>query len=259
MRKSRVNVGDTFLNTKYGQYEIIDKDVKIGKVKVKFSNTGGIFSFHVSEVYKNKVKDYLYPSVFGVGFLGEETVNSCDPIKNTIISIWNGMLHRCYNPKYIEVRPTYAECSSSLDWRNQVNFKSWFLKQIENGFYQEGWELDKDLLVRGNKIYSSDTCVFLPQRLNQLLQVKKQSKYNWLPGVNFEKSRGKFKAEVNFNGKRYYLPRRETELECFLDYKELKEKLVREDAENWKGQIDPRAYEALRNYSLDWVLEDYRK
>lgn len=259
MRKSRVNVGDVFNNDKYGPYEILFKNIAERKVTVKFLNTGGIFDFNTAVIYTNSVKDYLYPSVYGVGCLGESTVNSGDPLKNTIILTWKGMMGRCYNPQYSENRPTYVECVTSQSWTNQVNFKAWFIKQIANGYYQDGWELDKDLLFRQNKIYSEETCVFLPQRLNQLQQVKKDSEYNWLPGVNFDKSRGKFKSEVNFDGKRHYFPRRETEMESFLEYKELKEKLVRADAENWKGIIDPRAYESLKNYSLDWVLEGYKE
>lgn len=249
-----VNISDVFTN-KYGPYQVLSK--AYGKTKVKFLKTGFECEFYDVVVRKNQAKDYMIPTVCGVGYYGAPTVNDKDPIKLAVTKLWLGMIQRCYEEGYGEKFPAYSKCSVISDWHNLQNFKAWVKQQTSLGFYQEGWELDKDLLVRGNKVYSPDTCVFLPGRLNQLQQVKKNSHYNFLPGVNFDKEKNKFKAEVNFNGKRYYLPRNESELECFLSYKELKEKLVREDAENWKGKIHPSAYESLKNYSLDWILEDY--
>ena len=254
MTKVIINVGDVFTN-KYGEYKVISK--LAGKTKVKFSATGFECEFYDVVVRKNQVKDYMVPTVHGVGYYGAPTINDKDPIKNTITKLWVGILTRCYEEGYSDKFPAYANCTVGKEWHNLQNFKSWVLDQIDQGYYQEGWELDKDLLVQGNKVYSPETCVFLPGRLNQLQQVKKKSQYNYLPGVNFDNEKSKFKAEVSFNGKRYYLPRNESELECFLSYKQLKEKLVQADAENWKGKIQPKAYESLKNYSLDWILEEY--
>lgn len=254
MNKVIVSIGDVFEN-KYGQYKVISK--LAGKTKVKFFTTGFECDFYDVIVRKNQVKDYMIPTVHGVGYYGAPTVNDCDDTKKTVTKLWLGMMTRCYDQNYSAAFPAYANCSVIEDWHNLQNFKAWVVDQISQGFYQEGWELDKDLLTQGSKLYSPETCVFLPGRLNQLQQVKKKSQYNYLPGVNFDKQKNKFKAEVNFNGKRYYLPRSESELECFLSYKHLKEQLVQNDAENWKGKIQPRAYECLKNYSLDWILEEY--
>lgn len=249
-----VNVGDVFTN-KYGTYKVISKFA--GKTKVKFLATGFECEFYDVIIRKNQAKDYMVPTVSGVGYYGAPTINDQDPIKLVITKLWLGMIQRCYEEGCAERFPAYAGCSVVPEWHNLQNFKVWVIKQMNLGFYQQGWELDKDLLVHGNKVYGPENCVFLPGRLNQLQQVKKNSQYNYLPGVNFDKQKNKFKAEVNFDGKRYYLPRKESELECFLDYKRLKEKLVQTDAENWKGKIHPRAYESLKNYSLDWILEEY--
>lgn len=254
MKSSRVNVGDTF-QSKYGPYEILEKSK--GKILIKFIDTGTVHNFHESVVYRNEVKDHMYPSVYGIGYLGAPIVADQDPLRIFIKNVWRGIFSRCYDTTKQNQKHTYRDCTVDKEWHNLQNFKSWCLIQMNSGFYQEGWELDKDLLIRGNKTYGPKTCVFLPERLNQLLQVKKNSEYNWLPGVNYDKARKLFKSEVNFDGKRYYLPRRQTELESFLDYKELKEKLVQADAENWKDKIHPRAYDSLKNYSLDWVLEEY--
>ena len=255
MINKNVNVGDIFTN-KYGDYQVISKSN--GKTKVRFIETGFECEFYDVIIRKNQAKDYMMPTVQGVGYYGAPTINDQDPVKLLITKVWKGMIDRCYDSSLLKNRPAYRDSTVDQGWKNLQNFKDWFIAQIDSGYYQDGWELDKDLIVQGNKVYSSERCVFLPGRLNQLQQVKKESENNWLPGVNFDKSRVKFKSEVNFDGVRYGLPRRDTELESFMDYKQLKEKLVREDAENWKGIIHPKAYEALKNYSLDWVLEEYK-
>lgn len=247
-------VGMVIKNDKYGYYEILES--KREKVTVKFLVTGGVYDFHPSVVSQNRVKDYMMPTFYDVGYLERPTKNIRDPISNKGLFIWAGMLKRCYNNDLV-ARPNYEGCRASEKWKSYYNFYLWYKVQVDKGFYQPGYQLDKDLLVIGNKLYSEDTCVFSPFQLNSLLQVKVRSEGNYLPGVNFDKSRSKFKSEVNFKGKRYYGVRRETELEAFLDYKTVKEQLVREEGAKWKGLLPDRAVDSLMNYSLDWILEEY--
>lgn len=257
LRKSKVNIDDVFYHPVYGEYKILKKCTLKERVDVQFFKTGFIGQFFYSVVAKNNVVDPLVPTLYGKGFYGALTINDQDPFKIYLHSIWRGVLERCYNNSIaLDHRPTYAGCFMNDAWHNLQNFKVWVKEQCDQGFFKSSYELDKDLLKVGNKEYGPDTCVFLPQRLNSQLQVKKKSEYNYLPGVNFDKDRNKFKSEVNFGGKRYYLPRRDTEIESFYDYKDLKEKLVREDSSNWVGLINPKAVHALENYSLDWVLGD---
>ena len=68
--------------------------------------------------------------------------------------VWTHMLERCYDVKRQERQPTYKDCSVSTEWLTFSVFKSWMEKQDF-----EGKQLDKDLLIEGNKIYSAETCV----------------------------------------------------------------------------------------------------
>lgn len=77
---------------------------------------------------------------------------------------WSRMLGRCYSPGYLALYPTYQDCSVDPDWLRFSNFKKWMDAQR-----WQGMVLDKDLLVLGNKIYSPETCLFIPAWINSLL------------------------------------------------------------------------------------------
>lgn len=68
------------------------------------------------------------------------------------------------------------------DWLTFSNFKAWMEQQD-----WEGKELDKDILVKGNQVYGPDTCVFVPRRLNTLLNTQRLINKNSLLGVNYSK------------------------------------------------------------------------
>ena len=116
----------------------------------------------------------------------------------------------------------------------------------------DGFELDKDLLTKGNKVYSETTCVFLPQEINTLLVKNTASRGEHLIGVYWSKTNKAFIAQINKNkGMQEKLGLFKTELEAFNAYKEAKESFIKEQANNWKSQIDIRAYNALMNYQVE--------
>ena len=133
-------------------------------------------------------------------------------------------------------------------------FYEWRHSQI--GFDNDGngnpFQLDKDLLVKGNKVYSENVCVFIPSEINSLLINNTASRGEHLIGVNWCKTKKAFKAQVCKNkGNQEHLGYFKTELEAFNAYKTAKESFVKEQAEKWQSQIDPRAYEALMNYTVE--------
>lgn len=153
--------------------------------------------------------------------------------------VWKGMLTRCYSSKYHERRPTYLGCSVFQEWLTFSNFRAW----METQDYI-GKELDKDILFKGNKIYSPQTCVFVPANVNLLLTDCINKRGNYLIGVCWNKTVGKFQADCrDGSGKRVYLGCYTTELEAHLAWKACKHKIACKLAE---GQSDPRVAEALR-------------
>ena len=108
------------------------------------------------------------------------------------------------------------------------------------------------MLVKGNKVYSEDSCVFIPKEINSLLIKREALRGEYLIGVCWYKRDKVFVAQVNKNkGKQEYLGYFNTEIEAFNAYKQAKESFVKEQANKWKSQIDIRAYNALMNYTVD--------
>ena len=169
-------------------------------------------------------------------------------------TLWSNMLSRCYGSKTQARQPTYEGCKVSDNFKSYEYFYEWCHSQIGfgNGGNGNPFHLDKDLLIRGNKIYSENTCVFLPKEINSLLTKREALRGKHLIGVSWKKANNAFVATVNKNkGKSEYLGYFKTELEAFNAYKQAKEAFVKEQASKFKSQIDPRAYNALMNYTVE--------
>ena len=160
------------------------------------------------------------------------------------------MLERCYSDTYKKKNPTYIDCKVSDNFLHYEYFYEWCYKQA--GFDNKGWHLDKDLLVKGNKVYSEDTCVFIPREINSLLTKRDNNRGKHLIGVCWNNTNKVFVARVSKNkAKSWYLGSFKKEIEAFNAYKTAKETFIKEQAEKWKDKIDYRAYKALMNYEVN--------
>lgn len=161
-------------------------------------------------------------------------------------NLWAAMLVRCYDTKYHEKNTTYIGCSVSDNFKKFSYFYEWCNLQI--GFNIESYQLDKDLLCKGNKIYNENSCVFLPSIVNSML-IKCDSSRGDLP-IGVSKSGNNFIAKCRKYGTRKYIGTFDTPELAFNAYKTFKEAHIKELAEKYKGTIDPRAYQALLNYEV---------
>ena len=219
-------------------------------VEIQFVNTGFETSVQLTNLRNGKVKDPYSPSVFGVGITGTKYQPTINGVNTKEYGLWCNMLRRCYSDSFKKKQPTYEGCEVGDKFKSYEYFYEWCHIQI--GFANKDWHLDKDLLIKGNKVYSENTCVFLPHEINQILVKRTASRGEHLIGVNWDKTNKAFKARVNKNkGKSEHLGLFKTELEAFNAYKKAKEAFVKEQANKFKSQIDPRAYEALMNYKVE--------
>ena len=219
-------------------------------VEIQFLKTGYETVARLDHIKSGEVKDPYVPSVCGVGILGAKYPSKVNGRITKEYTLWQSMLQRCYNSAYKNKHPTYEGCEVSDKFKSYEYFYEWYHSQI--GFDNQGWHLDKDLLVKGNKVYSESTCVFIPQEINSLLVKRAASRGEYLIGVSWNKTKKSFIARVNKNkGKRENLGYFKTEVEAFNAYKQAKESFVKEQAEKWKSQIDERAYNALMSYTVE--------
>lgn len=171
--------------------------------------------------------------------------NSChEDYYNT----WRSMLDRTLGDVYKKKYPTYAECSVCEEWLTLSNFKRWF-EAPENG-YQDGYHIDKDILIKGNKVYSPQTCCFVPPSIN-LLFVHKKKRNNMPAGVTLKANR--FTSQVHIDGEKIYLGCYATPEEAFNVYKDVKERHIKSVAESYfkEGKITKKVYDALMKYEVE--------
>lgn len=143
---------------------------------------------------------------------------------------WMDMLRRITDK---EKFPSYIGCSVCDEWLKFSNFKNWMEKQD-----WQGKELDKDLLFKGNKIYSPKTCLFIDKSVNRFLVESMKTKGNLPTGVNFHKASGKYQAQCSeFAKNRKYLGIFNTPEEAFSVYWLHKQKLALELAEQQKDEV----------------------
>ncbi|ADP02600.1 hypothetical protein GECvBMG_gp243c [Salmonella phage GEC_vB_MG] len=108
---------------------------------------------------------------------------------HTAYKDWHNMINRCYSGKY----PSYHGVVVVDKWHYFMNFHTWWCNN-----YQQGYALDKDLLVEGNKAYGPDTCIYIPVWLNSY--ISRNGKH--ARGVTFDKKLCKFKAQRSKNDPR---------------------------------------------------------
>ncbi len=158
------HVGGIFPTNKSGNLEIT-KYINANSVEVAFCDTGFETVARMTSIRNGSVKDFLRKSVFGVGFVGvgEHKVKLDGKISDSY-RCWSGMLGRCYSVSESAGNPTYKDCTVHPDWHNFQTFAKWYHENYPNdgGRYQ----LDKDILVEGNKIYGPETCMFVSHKAN---------------------------------------------------------------------------------------------
>ena len=110
--------------------------------------------------------------------------------------VWCNMITRCYNKNSKLKYPSYKDCYVCDEWLTFSNFKSWMGQQD-----WEGKELDKDILFKGNKVYSPDTCIFVSRKLNTLLISSSPTRGKYPLGVSYHKRDCNYHVRCCLDGK----------------------------------------------------------
>ena len=167
--------------------------------------------------------------------------------KSQSYKLWFDMIRRCYNTRPFE--PSYESCVVCEEWLTFSKFNKWF--EECKGERANSYHLDKDILVKGNKTYSPQTCCFVPQEINKLL-TKRQHCRGSLP-IGVTTRRGKYYANLSKPKKRIYLGQFNSKEDAFQAYKLAKEQYIKELAEKYfqEGKITRKVYNALMKYEVE--------
>lgn len=192
--------------------------------------------------------------MYGLGVRGLDCPVSKNNKHLKEYKLWTSMLLRCTENLWSKCH-TYTGVTCSDNFKDYSFFFEWCHRQVGFGnkdSFGRHWQLDKDLLVKGNKVYSENICVFIPQRINALLVKCNTARGKYPVGVYLNKVSGKFQAYCrDSESKRLHLGSFTTPQEAFQAYKVFKESLVKKVAEDYKNLIDNRVYQALMNYEVN--------
>lgn len=157
------------------------------------------------------------------------------------------MLERCQPGGWQQRnKPAYIGCEVHPDFIKFQDFAAWCNTQI--GFGKESFQLDKDILLSGNKVYGPDTCCFVPKIINQLMIKNERNRGEYPIGVTYHKQRQKYVAEYSVDGRNIKLGRFDSVDDASMAYRLSKTKYIRDVAGQYKDSIDPRVYAALIGY-----------
>lgn len=198
------------------------------------------------------------PTVFNKGIVGDMHNKIPQMAKSKEYSSWYLILERCYCNTVHDKRPKYKECTICDEWLYFENFYQWLHKQSNYDVWSKlpYSAVDKDILIKGNKIYSPQTCCLVPYNVNTLF-VKNDAKRGELPlGVRYHKVINKFTSQYSdpFNNNRIqYIGNFETPEEAFYAYKKEKERVIKQVAEDeyLKGTISKKCYDAMIKYQIE--------
>lgn len=143
--------------------------------------------------------------IYGVGINDYKGKIKIDGKDLKSYKTWLRMLERCYSEKYINKHPTYKNCKVCKEWLYFSNFKVWFDENYNNNLHiKYKLCLDKDLLsTKDNKIYSPQTCIFLPQKVNKFLAHEYLNNTSGYSGVVWVKNDKKYVARIqNFDNQK---------------------------------------------------------
>lgn len=247
--------GETNKNNQGILMKIIDYKDSLNVV-VEFQDST---CYTTTVTYKNfiegSVLNPFIPTIYGVGVFGNKY-----PSNTKEYYTWMGVLERSFDEKYKERNPTYKDVICCDEWLSFENFCEWLHSQenFEKWYDLKLSAIDKDILIKGNKIYSPDTCCLVPQNVNALFIKRNFGRGEFPIGVSLNKSNKTSKIyEAHCNdgyGISRHLGTFKTPEEAFyLGYKPYKENLIKKisQEEYKKGNITKKCYEAMMNYIVE--------
>lgn len=212
-------------------------------------------STRYDDFLNGQVKNPYHKSVCNVGMVGIKYPISENSKHTKEYESWSRMLRRCFDEKTKEKNPSYKNVTCCDKWLYFENFYEWLHSQenFDKWLNGERWHIDKDILVKGNKVYSPETCCLVPININSLFTKCDNARGDLLIGVSKNGSGFQAWCSNPITNEHENLGTYQTQEESFCVYKIRKEGLIKQVAELEynKGNITKRCYEAMMNYEVE--------
>lgn len=258
MARPSVFVGFENVSKVGEHYKVIEyKNAK--EVTVCFSD-GTIIVRAAKEILSGSIKNPNSLSVYGIGKFGQGEFKSKDQSTGKSkftgqYQLWIGMLTRCYCESEIIKHPTYKDCYVCDEWLNYQKFAKWtttqrFFNVADTSSDGRSMALDKDLLVPNNKVYSPDTCCFLPNKINCAIGGKLSGDKKLPSGVYWHKASNSYTSSIQVDGVQVHLGCFKDPEEAFKTFCTHKQQQIRSLADEYRDLLCDRAYQALLNYNI---------
>lgn len=248
-------IGEKNINTQGCLMKIIEY-INAQNIIVEFQDEykARIKTSYYAFVHGN-INNPYFPSVCDVGMIGEKYPSRKNGVITKEYDTWKRMLHRCFDENYKNRQQTYKDVTCCKEWLLFDNFYEWLHNQENFDKWYNGnlWAIDKDILIKNNKIYSPETCCLVPNNVNSLF-IKKDMCRGSLP-IGVYKYKEKYRTSCNnpFTGIQEQLGDSNTSEQAFQVYKLYKENIIKQVAEIEynKNNITKQCYEAMMNYEVE--------
>lgn len=201
------------------------------------------------------VRNPYYPQVYNIGITGNKYPARTNGKDTKEYKTWTDVLKRCFDKKEKQRYPTYKKVTCCDEWLLFEKFYEWLHKQPNFDRWLIGgrWAIDKDILIKGNKIYSPDTCCLVPENVNALFNKHDAKRGKYPIGVNKVQNGFQARCMNPLLNKRECIGIYPTPEKAFYAYKQYKEKLIKQVAqiEFDNGNITKECYEAMMNYEVE--------
>lgn len=242
---------------KFGSLMIIQEYINSSNVIIYFPKYDWSTKTTYDYFKKGKPVCPYEPRVFGIGYIGVGPYASKINGKTTLeYNTWSQMLRRCYDSNSRTKYPSYKDCTVVEEWLNFQTFAQWFTDNYYEVLNEE-MHLDKDILVKNNKIYGPDTCCIVPARINYLFRCKNGNDKDLPKGIikrkypNKTKYRAVYNRCDNHKSYRINIGTFDSIEEAFAAYKEVKESYIKEVANQYKDSIPNNVYNALMEREVE--------
>lgn len=233
-------VGTKFETINFGTCVVVEYNNN-KDVLVKFDRTGATVACRFDALRHGQVADRTQPTVYGVGIVGDMTTKKSGKIVPSYLA-WKGIMQRGYGGHN---RVAYAEVTVCDEWLTYKNFHDWY-----EMYHRTGYELDKDILKKGNKIYCPEYCRYVPSEINKVF-IGHINKNKVLPvGVTYNKNSKSYAAAISIDDKVKNLGYTSTIEEAHDLYKVAKLDRIHSLANKYKAVIDCDVYDTLINWEV---------